>query len=119
MSLAETQQIMALLTEISQLLDGINVKSTKLNNDLPRTRQTMANFRTLERIALRYLVIARRMGLPEDQERAAEKLSQMIVLVNMLYMSFNMMTTGPLGVVMGFAGMLLAGMSFGNIMEGY
>lgn len=111
---------MALLTEISRILDGIDVKSTKLNADLPRSKETLATFRQLERVVLRYLVLARKMGIPEEYDRAIDAITKLIVLVGMLQMSFNMLAmTTPYGLVMGVAGGLLTAATLPSLLEGY
>lgn len=119
MSLAETQQIMQLCQEIIQLLNTAEIKTGKLIKDLPQTEKVLNNFRQLERVALRYLAIARRMGLPEDAEQAIRIFSQLIVVIRMTQMSLGMLAGGPLGIAMGAAGLIMAGLSASSMLEGY
>jgi len=119
MSLAETQQIMQVCQEIIKLLDGIEFKTEKLVTEAPRTERIFENFRQLERVAVRYLAIARQLGLPEDAEKTVQLLARIIVMMRMVQASMTMMTGGPIGVAMGVASMLLAGLSAGSMLEGY
>jgi hypothetical protein len=117
MSYAETQQIMADLKEIMALIDGVTIKTEKLNNNLPRTKETLSTFRDIERVALRYLVLARRMGLPEDVEKATQVITELIVMIRMAQMSYNMLTSGtPIGLLMGAAGMAITVLSASDFM---
>jgi hypothetical protein len=103
---------MQVLQEIMALLNNVEFKTTKLNTELPQTKETMATFRELERVAVRYLAIARRMGLPENATHAIQILSQMVVVIAMVQMSSNMlMRSTPYGWVMGMAGLILSGLS--------
>jgi hypothetical protein len=43
----------------------------------------------------------------------------MLVLIRMMQMSMMSMAGGPLGIAMGAAGMLMAGLSAGSMLEGY
>ena len=112
MSYAETQQIMADLKEIMALIDGVTIKTERLNTNLPRTKETLSTFKDIERVALRYLALARRMGLPEDIERATQALSELIVMIRMAQMSYTMLTAGtPIGLLMGVAGISMTVLS--------
>jgi hypothetical protein len=109
-SLAETQQIMQLCQEIIQLLNNAEVKTTKLIADLPTTKETLVTVRELERVAIRYLAIVRRMGLPDDAANAIMVLSKLIVVIRMLHMSYNMLAAStPFGLLMGLAGFAMTG----------
>lgn len=120
MSLAETQQIMVMLQEIVKILDGVDVKTVKINNDLPRTKEALSTFRTLERIALRYLAIARQLGLPDDVDRVINTLTRLIVIINMLKMSINMLyMSNPATMALGIAGMATSIATLPSLMEGY
>ena len=112
MSYAETQQIMADLKEIMALIDGVTIKTEKINTNLPQTRAALSTFRDIERIALRYLVLARRMGLPEEVEKATQTLTELIVMIRMVQMSYNMLMAGtPFGLLMGAAGLAITALS--------
>jgi hypothetical protein len=112
MSYAETQQIMADLKEIMALIDGVTIKTEKLNTNLPRTKETLSTFKDIERVALRYLALSRRMGLPEDIEKATQTLTELIVMIRMAQMSYTMLTAGtPIGLLLGAAGIAMTALS--------
>jgi hypothetical protein len=119
MSLAETQELMRTMQELMVLLGHVEAKTTRLNDELPRTKETMGTFRELERVAVRYLALARRMGLPDDSTKAIEVLSRLVVLAGMAQMSFNMlMRMTPYGWLMGVAGIAMTGLSFYDSLTG-
>lgn len=120
MSLSDTQEIFTLLQEIMQMLDKVDVKSEKINNDLPRTQETLATFRQLERLALRWLVIARQMGLPENVTGAINTLAKLVVMIRMAQMSINMMMmSNPVTAAIGVAGIIGTVMTAPSLLEGY
>lgn len=120
MSYAETRQIMADLREIMALLDNTTVKSERLVKETPRIRDAADNFMQLERVALRYLTIARRLGLPDEVARATEFLSRLLVVIRMVQISTNMLMLGtPYGWAMGAAGLVLSGLSIYDSTAGY
>jgi hypothetical protein len=122
MSLAETQQIYDVLVQIDAILKGIEVKTVALQQRAPAVRENLKTFMQLERLALRYLVLARRMGLPEEYEQAVNAISRLVVSMRMAMISINlMMASNPVTMAIGFAG--LAGVAIelgsGSILEGY
>lgn len=123
MSLAETRELLAVMQELVTLLKQVETTTTKLTNDLPRGKETLTTFRQLERLALRWLVISKNFGLPEDIKNAVDQLAQVIVTIRMLQMSMNMMmSTNPFTVAIGLTGMFTTAISItslGNPMEGY
>ena len=120
MSLSETQEIMSVLQEIMALLNNVEFKTKKINDELPKTKNTLNTFRELERVVLRYVTLARKIGLPDDIDKAMNVVTQLIILLTMAQMSMNMLMRGtPAGVLMGIAGVGLTAMSMGNPLEGY
>jgi len=120
MSLAETQEIMQVLQEIMKLLDGVEVKTNKVNQDLPKTKESLATLKQIERVALRYLAITQKMGLPDALQNQIQVMSELLVTVRMLQMSYTMLTsTTPIGVLMGIAGLVMTGFSIYDSLEGY
>ena len=119
MSLAETQELMRTMQELMDLLSDVETKTTELNNDLPRTKGTLATFKQLERVALRFLVVVRKMGLPQDYEKMLQSLSKILIMLNMIHMSFNMMQRGPLGGFMAIFSLTGIGMAMPSMLEGY
>jgi hypothetical protein len=119
MSLAETQELMRTMQELMALLNGVEQKTATLNADLPRTKDNLATFQQLERVAVRYLSLVRRMGLPDEAQKQIEFLSRIIVTIRMVQISYNMLVAGtPLGILSGIAGIAMAGMSLYDTMEG-
>lgn len=117
MSLAETQQIMQVLQEIIAILDKVDIKATKVTNDLPKIKRTLTTFRELERLALRYLALTRKMGLPDDVEKQIEVLAKIVVLARMAQISLGLMSGNPLQVMIGFGGVLTMGMTVKDMMQ--
>ena len=119
MSFGETRQIMADLQEIMALLNQTSIKSEKVIRDLPKTNEALMSFRQLERIAIRYLAIANRMGLSEDVQKQIQTLSKIIVTVRMLEMSMRMFSAGtPYGLIMSIAGFAMTGFAMYDAMTG-
>ena len=117
MSLSETQEIMQVLQEIMALLDNVEFKTAKLNDDLPQTKDALITFSQLERVALRFLTISRRMGLSDNVMQATQRLSQLIIMIRMAQMSYRMLSmTTPYGVIMGIAGGVLTTFAVSDIM---
>jgi hypothetical protein len=113
----ETQQIMQLLIEIDRILSNIDVKTVKLTSDLPRVKENIATFREAERLALRYLALARKMHLPEHAEQAAQIAASVIGIIRMLQMSMGFIGGGGLGALIGFAGIAGAMLSVNDLMQ--
>lgn len=118
MSLAETQEIMQVVQEIMRLLDGVEIKTTKITEKAPQLEKTVDTFRELERLALRYLTLSQKLGLPSDINQAIEVISRLIVMAKMLQIAYGMMTGGGLGVLIGIAGVTTVALS-GLDMVGY
>jgi hypothetical protein len=111
---------MADLKEIMALIDGVTIKTEKLNTESPQTQETLTTFREIERVSLRYLALARRMGLPENVDNAAQTLAELLVLIRMVQMSYNMLSkTTPIGILMGIAGFAMTGLSLYDMTAGY
>jgi hypothetical protein len=120
MSLSETQQIFQLLTQIEQILNNVEVKSEKIVTDLPKTKEALTTFRELERLALRWLLLARRFGLPEQVDGATNAFMRLIVVIRMAQMSINMMMLGnPVTFLIGVAGLTMSTMNALTMAEGY
>jgi hypothetical protein len=112
MSLAQTQELMRTMQELMTLLNGVETKTAKITADMPQTKQTLAPFGQLERVAVRYLALAKRMGLPEDATRAIDMLSRLVVMARMARISINLLMVGtPFGWGLGIAGLAMTTMS--------
>jgi hypothetical protein len=122
MSLSETQQIYEILTQIDAILKGINLATEKLEQKAPAVQRSTNEFRQLERLALRYLVLARRLGLPPEIDNAVTKISQMIVTIEMARKSLMLlnasMYTNPVTGAIAVAGLALATLSASDFMMG-
>ena len=72
----------------------------------------MATFSKLEMIAVRYLAIARKMGLPDDVQAAVDAIARLIVLIRSAQMAIDMlMLSNPYTFALGVAGMVMVGFS--------
>jgi hypothetical protein len=118
MSLAETQQIMTDLQEIMQMLHHVDLKTKALEERTPRMQRAGNTFREAERLALRYLAIARRMGLPEQVEQATQIVTQLVVMLRMLQISISLISGGGIGSLIGIAGIISVTLT-ANDMLGY
>lgn len=111
---------MQVLQEIMKLLNGVEIKTEKIQKDMPQTTRGLQTFRELERVALRYVALAQRIGVPTEVEKAMDVFSKLIILITMAHMSMNMLMRGtPAGWLMGIAGVAMTAMSMGNPLEGY
>lgn len=97
---------MSVLQEIMKLIDNINVKSDSLIEKTPKIQKAEETFRDAERLALRYLAIARRMGLPEQIEQATQVITSLVVMVKMLQISMAAISGGGLRSLIGIAGVI-------------
>lgn len=124
MSLGEAQQMYELLVKIDELLSGMTDETDTAIDKLPEIQDSAISLRQVERLALRWLILARRMGLPEEFGRAADFLSRVVVMIRMATMSINMMlSTNPVTAAIGIAGLAGAVVSVfssgGSALEGY
>jgi hypothetical protein len=116
-SLAETQQIYELLVKIDELLANVEVKTQTLERELPVTKDALMTTRQLERVTLRYIALARSMGLPKDATQIINVLMRMVVIMRMLEISGTMLFSGtPYGILLGIAGIA---MTQASMLEGY
>lgn len=120
--LGDFQQLLSLAQQIMDVLNNTTTAIEKVEQKTPVVRENLENFRQLERLALRYLVLARRMGLPEEVGSAVDKVNQLIVTIRMLQISVSMlMASNPVMMLIGVAGLLGAATTLGSgsILEGY
>jgi hypothetical protein len=119
LSLGETQELMRTMQQLMALLNGIETKATKLNAEVPKIQATTVSFQQLERVALRYLVLTRQMGLPDEVNKTIQVITKMIILIRMATMALNSMVGGPIGIAMGVASFAMIGLSAPTLLEGY
>lgn len=119
MSLAETQQIFLLLTEIDALLDKIETKTVTTEKKLQRvaTQTVLVN-----QILLKTLNILRRMGLPEEINSVVMKLQRLIGIANqmrlVIYALNAAMMGTPAGAILAGLGMIMVALDVGDILMG-
>lgn len=122
MSLAEVQELYNILVEIDAILKGITLKTMELEQKAPEIESYGEEFSKLERLALRWLVITRKMGLPDDAEQAITIIAKYVVAVKMAVSSLSAIASAanPLALALGISGFLIVGLTLtGSIMEGY
>lgn len=127
--MSQAQEAYALLQEVDRLLANIEVRIQRIEGGaegaegterLDRLKETLATFRQLERLVLRWLVLAQRLGLPEDITKAITIISKLIVVLRMWQMSTNlMMMSNPISAALGVAGLVGTVLSFSDIVMGY
>jgi len=113
-SLSDIQQIHGMLQEISRLLDEVDTKTDTVTR---KTGTSTDSLRKLETVALRYLAITRRMGLPEDAEAFIQLITRMIVALRMLDITLKMVQAdmGPVGWATLIASGIYTGLAFYDI----
>jgi len=114
MSLAETQQIFSLLTQIDELLKGIQVEVQRLEGGSGGQASVYTltyMYSRLARVATQYLAVSRRMGLPDDIKAQIDTFAKLIVIGNSARMTISMLGAGGLlGVLGGGAAAIMTGM---------
>jgi hypothetical protein len=122
MSLSETQQIYEILTQIDAILKGINLATEKLEQKAPAVQRSTNEFRQLERLALRYLVLAKRLGLPPEIDNAVQQISQMIIAIRMAQRSIQALSvsmySNPITAAIAIGGLALAALSTSDFIMG-
>ena len=88
-----------MLIEIAHLLDTVDVKAKATEKQV---NQNTESFKKLEAVAMRYLLIARRIGLPAEANAMLQKVTMMIVAINQLKLTLEsakvaLAGAGPIG----------------------
>ena len=88
-----------MLQEISKLLDEVDTKTDTVTRKAVSSRES---FRQLESVAMRYLLVARRLGLPADADQLMQKVAMMIVALRQLELTIisaqaALAGAGPIG----------------------
>jgi hypothetical protein len=118
MSLAETQQIMAMLQEIMRMLDNVDVKTSKLEADLPKTKEALATKRDLLRLMTELNQVLAFLGASELNDYIS-KLQKAIFFTNALMIAAKMFERGTLiGNILGVAAVAGTMISASNL-EGH
>jgi len=86
----------------------------------PKLESTLHTFQQVERLALRWLVLARRMGLPEDADQVVNVLARVVTMIRMYQISINLLlATNPVTAAIGVAGLLGVAVSATDVLAGY
>ena len=110
-------QTYALLQKMYELMNQIEIKSKTTKKEIENTTKT---FQQLEMVALRYIALSRRLGLPDDVQQAIDALARLITTIRMVQLSMNMLlASNPLTAAAGVAGLLMTALSAGDILAGY
>lgn len=117
--MSEMQETYAVLTEIDRLLAGIELKINKIEGNTPTLERNLETFLQLERVALRYLAILNRLGLPEDAEAVISTLARLISMIRMAQITLNLFyaASGPIGWAAVAGGAIMTGLSGYGIYE--
>jgi len=107
-------------TDIAQLrreIQALRREIEQLEPKLEKGTRQLETWRQLERVALRYYTLARRMGLPEDADKALRILTRILMTMRMIEITGTMLFAGtPYGWLMGAAGLVMVTAS---MLEGY
>ena len=109
---------MSMLQEIMRMLDHVQEKTTKLETDMPKTKQAIASKRELLRLIMELNKVLAFMGASELNEYI-NKLQQAIFFTNALFIAAKAFERGTLiGNILGVASVAGAMVSASNL-EGY
>ena len=118
--MSQIQEAYQTLAEIDRLLASIELKINRIEGKAPQLERTLNSFREVERLALRWLVLARRMGLPEDAEQVVNVLARVVTMIRMYQISINLLlATNPVTAAIGVAGLLGVAVSATDVLAGY
>lgn len=118
--LSEIQQAYVILQQIDKLLADIELKINTIEGKRPQLESTLRTFQQVERLALRYLVLAQRMGLPEDVDSAINLIARLITSIRMLQISLSMLyATNPVTAAIGVAGLFGSAVTLTDSLAGY
>jgi hypothetical protein len=117
-SLSAIQESYSLLVQVDQLLESIEARINSIEMKSPRIERALGSFRDAERIALRFLAIPRKMGLPENIDRMIERIAQLVVVLRMAQIAMGQLALGTLaGALTGGAGFFLVALTgYSNVM---
>lgn len=125
-ALSEFEQALYMSTgytagDIAQLrkdLDDLNQKIDELTPKLERAPEQLSNFRELEGLALRYLAITHKLGLPENAQQVINTLSRLIVLMRMTQRSIHALeiAAGPIGWLYALASVATTAFAVGDVL---
>ncbi len=105
-------EIAAIRRELEQIRDLM----AEMRPDLEKAPHQLSVYRELVQVARTYLLLANRMGLPEDAEKMIRIGQRIIVIFNQMYRAGMLLFTSPVGAVIGVGSLALSQL---YIMEGY
>ena len=112
MSLAETQQIFMLLTEIDKLLNIIIAKTESAEKQVDKTAASLNSYR---QILTDSLILSRRFGLDEDISNAAMQIQRMTLLTFQLNTALNALNFAtPAGALISVLGIAVTAFSYAD-----
>lgn len=101
------QETYGLLQETDRLLGDIEAKIDAIEGKKHSLNITLETFKDIERLALRWTVLAGRLGLPEDVDNAVGKIARLLSALRMLHISMSLLlSTNPLTAAFGVAGLI-------------
>jgi len=107
------------LADVELLQRCIQLKK-QLADEPVSTRSLISTFTELERVALRWLALGKRMGLPEDVDHAVTYVMRLTTSIRMLHLASSMMlASNPATVAIGVAGFAMGVISFSDALVGY
>jgi len=118
--MGEIQQVHEMLIKIDSLLSSIETKTESVDKKTERISGRGSELKEIEYIFYRVSSIMRRMGLPEDIDRAITQLQKAILTVRMLTTALYYLESGtPYGWAMAILGAVGAALITGGFTEGY
>ena len=97
--MSNIQQTYALLQQMYELMQKIEIQGKQTER---QTTRNIDSFKQLESVAMRYMLIARRLGLPEGADAFLQKISMMIMAMHQLRIVLaitkaELIAAGPIG----------------------
>ena len=101
------------------MLADIELKITNIEGKKAVVAENIMSFRELERITLRYLIIARRLGLPEEIGKATAVITSLVIIIRMADIALTQLERpGITGLLIGIAGILMVGLGTYDMIRG-
>lgn len=112
------------LSEIQQIraeLEAIKATLRELTPTLERAKQQLDTFKALEQVALRYLLVLRRAGLPDKAGEIIATLSRIVVAARQAQITILALQTaaGPIGWLLAGAGVAYTALTTADILGGF
>jgi len=111
-SVSTGMQIQELRAELERVEEIINRIEPKIRDG----ERKLSVYREVVQVARTYLLLANRMGLPEDAEQLIRVGQRIVVIFNQMYRAGMLLFTSPVGAIIGIGSLALSQL---YIMEGY